>query len=152
MLDTPEGIAVMESAKAATIEAVQTVVYNGIAPANATGNLANSIAVVPTPVGFDVVATGEAARYVGTLRYGRRPGGAVPIVKILAWMDAKGVAAEVTGSKRKGVAFAISRKIMKEGNVVHRRNMAPTNIWDGAVQKIQTEVAGYLANLIVKAV
>lgn len=144
--------ALMKLAADAVKNAVMTVDYNGYGAANASGQLYNSIQSVPTDRGFDVVATGPAVKYVGTLRYGRRPGTTPPVSAILKWMDVKGVATDVTGSKRTGVAWAIAKKIGKEGNVVTRNNLAPTVIWNDAVDQITEAVAAQMAGAIIEAV
>lgn len=107
------------------VTAVTTVVYNGIAPANATGQLAQSISLKDSANGFQVVVTGPAAAYVGTLRYGRSPGKPVPVAAIENWMAAKGI----SGGRK--VAFAIAKGIEKKGTTAYR--MAPTIIWDGVI-------------------
>lgn len=143
--------ATMQLATDAVKEAVLTVPYNGIAPANASGQLANSIVSVPNVDGFNVVATGEAARYVMTLRYGRRPGKYPPPGVILQWMDVKGIAVSLPQNRRRGIAFAIGRKMQQSGNYIYRNNLTPTAIWDGAVEKITKAVAADVVSMIVRA-
>lgn len=114
--------------------AVQTANYNGIGPANASGQLADSIEYRITPEGINVVVVGPAAKYVRTLRHGRGPtlnegqGALRPAIR--EWLDVKGVGAP---DEREGISYAITKTIHAEGNLVTRRNLAPTNIWDGVI-------------------
>lgn len=116
-------------------ESVRTTNYNGIGPANASGRLADSIGYrVLENGGIDVVVRGEAAKYVGTLRQGRGPtvaegdGKLRPAIR--EWLEVKGIG---NPQEREGISYAITKVIHKEGNLVHRNGLAPTNIWDGLV-------------------
>ena len=130
-------------------KALLTVNYNGFGPANASGNLARSITYRETVHGYDIVATGTAARYVSTLRYGRRPGGYVPPAKIRQWIDDKHLFSGADDKKKNQIAYLIARRIQKMGNIVNRRNLSPTDIWNGLVNE---EARKMLALAFKKAV
>lgn len=116
---------------ATTIVCIKTVDYNGYGPANSSGALANSVQWMPNKYGLlDIVATGKPASYVGTLVYGRSAGRGVPPGVILEWMDYKGLWLNEKDSKRKSIAFLIGRKIRDAGNIVTRKQLAPTVIFD----------------------
>lgn len=133
-------------------ESVRTTNYNGIGPANASGRLADSIAYRLMPnAGIDVVVTGEAAKYVGTLRQGRGPtvsegdGKLRPAIR--EWLDVKGIG---NPDQREGISYAITKTIHKEGNLVHRNGLAPTNIWNGLVapEVLKSYAAVVVAQLV----
>jgi hypothetical protein len=124
--------------------AIQTVNYNQIGPANATGNLAANIATVPNEYSlFDVVAINSAAPYVRTLIDGRKPGKGIPSpsTTILPWMDAKRIALDQNPKKRLSIAWAIAIKIKKEGNVVTRLGLAPTPLFDGMIATATAQIS-----------
>lgn len=147
---TPEVKAVLDDGVVATVNAVQTVVYNNIAPANASGQLAQSISWIETNTGAAIVATGPAAKYVGTLRYGRKAGKLPPVRAIRDWMDVKGIATNEEPKVRDRIAWAIAIKMKNEGNYVLRNNMTPTVIWDGVITELSQGLADAVASGIVR--
>jgi hypothetical protein len=148
---TEEVKLVLDATVADASNAVMTVVYNGIAPANASGLLAQSISWIETPRGASIVVSGPAAKYVGTLRYGRRPGKYPPPGVILAWMNVKGIALGEPEQRRRGIAFAIGRKMQQEGNYVYRNKLTPTPIWDDVITRTTEALTTAIVTSILKA-
>jgi len=90
-----------------------------------TGNLYNSI-----NVSFDPEANKMKVNMLNYWKYvndGRQPGKYVPLKPLMAWLRTKGMNRDTRGRYKKfnikGVAFAISRSIMKFG-------IQPTNFYD----------------------
>ena len=90
-----------------------------------TGNLYNSI-----NVSFDPEANKMKVNMLNYWKYvndGRKPGKYVPLKPLMAWLRTKGMNRDTRGRYKKfnikGVAFAISKSIMKFG-------IQPTNFYD----------------------
>lgn len=131
---------VMDALVANTINAVVTKNYNGYGPANASGQLAASISwEQENETTYNVIAVGPAAKYVNTLRYGRKPGAGVPFAAIKKWITDKGLSAGKNERQLSAMAFAIKKSIEKNGNVVYKNGLAPSTIWDDVVQDTDLE-------------
>lgn len=78
------------------------------APVNASGALARSVEVLPTPNGYQVVCNG----YIFFLVYGRRPGKLPPVNKIDSWAKIKGIQSS---------AYRIAVTMKDKGSTIWRR-------------------------------
>ena len=89
-----------------------------IAPMKASGRTAASIHAVATDFELEVLAN----RSIGTTEYGRKPtssgaskGNPTLFEQIQDWMTYKSAFSGLTQQEAKGVAYAITKKIHKEG-------------------------------------
>ncbi|NCA93502.1 hypothetical protein EOM82_09830 [bacterium] len=78
---------------------------------SATGKSRNSLRIVEYDKGVKLVSS---FKYFAVLEAGRRPGKMPPTKPIEDWIYARGLQKE-TDAKTRGFAFAIARKIGKEG-------------------------------------
>lgn len=78
---------------------------------SATGKSRNSLSVVEYDKGVKLVSS---FKYFAVLETGRRPGKMPPVNPIVDWIYARGLQKE-TDAKTRGFAFAIAKKIGKEG-------------------------------------
>lgn len=78
---------------------------------SATGKSRNSLSVVEYDKGVKLVSS---FKYFAVLETGRRPGKMPPTKPIEEWIYARGLQKE-TDAKTRGFAFAIAKKIGKEG-------------------------------------
>lgn len=114
----------------------------------ASGNSADSLRVVTTPDGGDIVGSS----YFYFQQHGRGPGKFPPIQNIQDWIEARGITPE--GITTRSLAYLIARKIATEGSRIHRGEadgMDFTKIVDDGSKKATEELTDFIKGQIIDA-
>lgn len=114
-----------------TVNAIQTVNYNGYGPANASGKTAAAIYWRSTKAGLDIMGPS----YVNTLVWGRGPtvggGNGQLRMRIRQWLDDKGIGQP---DERNGISYAVTKSIHKRGTTLYQKG-GPSPIFDALVSE-----------------